>query len=313
MRSIPTRRILSSFLGLLTLLLSPTLPASLQTEGYWPTTHWGRLYIPDAACQDDNQSQENCGAIPGAQVNGSVFPGVEGGTVTDAEGHYALTFTHPPCPGGDVVYANYLRPVFYFQNFNPRSPYGLGRYSRTLWFDTYCFSSHEYLKNSGNLVGLGSYLAADSILDSGATPNNRLDIRIDMLALSGQAFVANDALTLEEMQAINRLLDDKEATLPEEAVVVVSDDDKTRHIGTGDGGGNTRSAGAESQPECVAPDPLDLDPTTTPDESGWDDRRIVTDTDGDDLLDGDDPNIDGVPSEEDAFPQESQHRRRLRR
>ncbi len=138
-------------------------------------------------------NDDACGPIRGALVTTDVFPGREGGTFTDAKGNYLLSYLNLPCPGFDIEYSHYFIPKLYYSVFNPRSPRGIGTYYQLHRVYDWCFGSFENLRNSGTLTGLSTYLNIQGILAAQATPDKRLDIRIDVLALTGKGRLINSA------------------------------------------------------------------------------------------------------------------------
>ncbi|HEY9198696.1 MAG TPA: hypothetical protein VIR60_04955 [Gammaproteobacteria bacterium] len=132
-----------------------------------------------------------CGPVGGALITAQVLPGREGGTLSDPAGHYSLSYLLYPCPGFDIEYTNYFIPKFYYTAFNPKGERRPGMYYQVTQVYDWCFGSHELLKHSGNLAGLSAYLNAEAILSTLAEPSKRLDIGIDVMAVTGVGRLGN--------------------------------------------------------------------------------------------------------------------------
>jgi len=136
-------------------------------------------------------TDDACGPIRGALITTDVSPGREGGTFTDEKGKYLLSYVNMSCPGFDIEYTHYFIPKLYYSVFNPRSPRGIGTYYELHKVYDWCFGSFANLGNSTTLSGQATYLNIIGILAAQATPDKRLDIRIDVLALTGKGRLIN--------------------------------------------------------------------------------------------------------------------------
>jgi RHS repeat-associated protein len=142
-------------------------------------------------------------------VSPEVFPGSL--TVTDSKGKYSMVFRLPYCPGG-FDYTTDMWAELYYANFSPNGMPALPYYLRRQdW--TYCYDLPPF-SGGGGLAGAMNYVNAMAVMATMAVPFYNLDMKVDVMFLSGKAVLQNADGTPVEIANVTEYRADNPETLP---------------------------------------------------------------------------------------------------
>ena len=130
---------------------------------------------------------------------------------TDSEGKYSMHFMLPYCPGG-FDYTTDMWAELQYANFSPNGMPALPYYLRRQdW--TYCYDLPPF-GGGGGLMGAMAYVNAMGIMATMAVPSYNLDLKVDVMFLSGKAILENADGSLVQISNVTEYGADSPGTLP---------------------------------------------------------------------------------------------------